>query len=77
MTLPPPDWHGRVSSAEPPLEIRTVRDGDGGYLADRVEGPCEYYCPAGGVWRWRHNGNSACWMDLDGIGPWDGWKTPV
>lgn len=70
MTDTDPDWRGPVIAPEPPLEIRHVRDG-GGAVADRL-GQCEH-CFVGSIWRWRHNGNSDCWLDIDGIGPWEGW----
>lgn len=75
VAVPPatPDWRGPVVSAEPPANIRYVRDVSGS-IADRLEGPCEWcHKPEGSIWRWRHNGNSDCWLDIDGIGPWEGW----
>lgn len=69
-----PDWCGPVISPEPPADIRHAQD-SGGYIADRLDVPCEWCVkPAGSMWRWRHNGNSDCWLDIDGIGPWIGWR---
>lgn len=63
------DWHGDIAAPEPPARIRTVRDREGGVM-DRL-GPCEW-CD-GSMWRWRHNGGTECWLDMDGVGPYDGW----
>lgn len=67
-----PKWRGPVISEEPPPEIRHVRESDG-YIADRL-GPCGECCGDGSIWRWRHNGGEECWFEIDGIGPWEGWK---
>ncbi len=61
-------WRGALT--EPPAQILHVRDEHDG-LMDR-QGPCDF-CD-GSIWRWRHNGNADCWMDLDGIAPWTGWS---
>lgn len=69
-----PEWHGGLPAGEPPPYIRHVRDCDG-YTADRTGRPCEYCGNSGSIWRWRHNGNAGCWLDIDGVGPWVGWST--
>ncbi|MDN5933892.1 MAG: hypothetical protein L0I24_22940 [Pseudonocardia sp.] len=46
-----------------------MRDAEG-HVADRLlEVACDYCGPPGTWWQWRHNGNSGCWLDIDGIGP--------
>jgi hypothetical protein len=63
-------WRGPVISPEPPPAVMAAQDGQG-YIADRLLEPCEYCGDGvGSIWRWRHNGRSECWLDIDGIGPW-------
>lgn len=64
------DWYGEIPAPEPPARIRVVRDSSDGAVMDRL-GPCEW-CD-GSMWRWRHNGGTGCWLDMDGVGPYDGW----
>ncbi len=77
MTLPDEpaeiEWRDGIPALEPPARIRHVRDASDGKIADRLAEPCEDH-PNGTLWRWRHNGNSDCWMEMDGIGPWEGWR---
>jgi hypothetical protein len=58
---------------EPPAPIRHVQDGQGD-IADRLDEQCDYCGNSGSLWRWRHNGATDCWLDIDGIGPWEGWR---
>lgn len=58
-----------VACPEPPPEVLVVTD-SGGRIADRTETPCDYCGPPGNIWRWRHNGGTECWLEMDGIGPW-------
>jgi hypothetical protein len=67
-------WHGRTAAPEPPPHIRHVRDDHDGLIADRTDEPCDHCCGDGSIWRWRHNGNADCWLEIDGIGPWAGWE---
>lgn len=63
-------WFSRHGADEPPSHITRVRDGEGD-IAGRTPEACEY-CGTGdaSIWRWEHNGNSDCWLDIDGYGPW-------
>jgi hypothetical protein len=68
--LPKMTWASDgVTSAEPPSYVMAVRESRG-HIADRTETSCEYCGPPGTEWRWRHNGGTECWLDMDGIGPW-------
>lgn len=64
-----PLWRGPVISAEPPSSVSAVQESRG-FIADRLPEPCEECAGFGSIWRWRHNGRSECWLDIDGIGPW-------
>jgi hypothetical protein len=70
---PAVEWRGRITTTEPPTHIRHVRDTSDGKLADRLDQPCEDH-PDGNLWRWQHNGGTDCWYEIDGIGPWEGWR---
>lgn len=59
-------WDGHT---EPPTRIRAVLDATGA-AAFRTDEPCDYCDPPANLWTWVHNGATACWLDLDGIGPW-------
>lgn len=58
-----------VTSTEPPSHVLAVRDSHDD-IADRINTVCGYCGPPGTKWRWRHNGNTDCWFEMDGIGPW-------
>lgn len=68
------EWRVGHAAAEPPERIRHVVDLHDGKLADRTDQECDYCGPGHSVWRWRHNGGQDCWLDIDGIGPWEGWR---
>ncbi len=70
-----PVWFGTGPglAGEPPASVLQVVDQHDGKVMDRV-GDCEH-CP-GGRWRWRHNGGEDCWMDMDGIGPYEEVRPP-
>lgn len=70
-------WQG---TAEPPPHVVRVRNIASGQVAVRAgdlttpwghmpAGTCDNCGPPGTWWTWLHNGNSECWLELDGIGP--------
>lgn len=64
-------WSSRTSTLEePPREVRTVIDEFTKSIADRTDEDCDFCGPPGSIWRYRHNGGSECWLEMDGIGPW-------
>lgn len=65
---------------EPPPEVRKVRSVRDGHVMVRAAdvdqdgivvpaGTCDYCEPPSTWWTWLHNGNSACWLDMDFVGP--------
>jgi hypothetical protein len=63
-------WAGGFYSPEPPEGVDHVRDDHDGKVMDRLGDEC-YDCGQGhSMWRWRHNGGTECWNEMDGIGPW-------
>jgi len=61
----------RVISEEPPMTVVAVKDSHGD-IADRTPEECDHCGPGFSIWRWRHNGGRECWLEIDGIGPWEG-----
>ncbi len=62
-------WTGGFGSAEPPQGVDHVRDG-AGHVMDRQPEQCDFCGPGHSLWRWRHNGGTECWLDMDGYAPW-------
>lgn len=62
-------WTGDYASPEPPAGVDHVRDREGATM-DRLPQQCDHCGPGHSLWRWRHNGNNDCWLDMDGYAPW-------
>jgi hypothetical protein len=68
--MPIPWTSKHATSEEPPSHVKAVRDEFNEHIADRTDKECDFCGPSGSIWKWRHNGGSECWLEMDGIGPW-------